>query len=190
MGFQSCTNYNLLGICCLFSFLSYCFLPTRAGKCSLKNAFLSNSGIRVWWEDLDIHHGMISSRIGGVTLIFSCAAGQTGRDKSSLRHKVKPVELISSPLKNNITFWLAERVFLKASPQGACFLWKLTINSRVNRVPRGCPHPPSPQCGHIVQQTHSFQRNLPEFTSYNFDWWESVWELKRMKPVGNSYYSE
>lgn len=42
---------------------------------------------------------------------FHRAVGQMRLNKSSLRHKVKPIELIFCPPKNNITFWFAERDF-------------------------------------------------------------------------------
>lgn len=192
MGFQSYTNYNLLGICCLFPFLSYCFLPTHAGECSLKNAFLSNMGIKVWWGGQDTPRGMLSIRISGVTPVFSCAAGQMGPGKSSLRHKVKPTELIFSP-KNNVTFWLAECVFFfKASPQDACFLWKLTINTKVNCVPRGCPPPSHLLNVGTLHKRHTLFREIYQNLLLIILTSENQFESAkgRLKPVGNSYYNE
>lgn len=58
---------------------------------------------QTWMGGLYMQHGILSIRISGVTLIFSCAVGQMGLDKPSLRHKVKPTELIFSPPKNKIT---------------------------------------------------------------------------------------
>lgn len=62
-----------------------------------------------------MHLWMFSSPTSGVIPISHCAASQLRLNKSSLRHKVKPVEVIFSPPKNNITFWFAECVFQQPS---------------------------------------------------------------------------
>lgn len=117
MGFQSCTNYNLFGICCLLSFSQLLFFSPQHVQASalLKCFLLPNPGITVEWGVLYLHLGVLPSPITGVTPIFHCAVGQLRLNKSSLRHKVKPIELIFRPPKNSITFWFAEHVFQQPS---------------------------------------------------------------------------
>lgn len=125
------------------------------------------------WGGPYLQHGMLHIRISGVMLVFSCAVGQMGLDKSSLRHKVKTTEPIPPPPKNIIfcllnTFFksLATRHLLPME-ESKIFHKPRTKESMVH--PRAAPTWPSPQCGHTAQETCSFLRNLAEFTANNFD---------------------
>lgn len=88
---------------------------------------------------------MFSSPISGVTPISHCAVGQLGLNKSSLRHKVRPIELIFPPPKNNITVWFFEHVFNSPATrhlfpmEESQIFCNSTINKEADPVPRGCP---------------------------------------------------
>lgn len=118
MGFQSCTNYNLFGICCLLSFSQLLFFSLQYMQASalLKGFLFPNPGIPVKWGGVCIcTFGCFPVPSVEFIPIFHCVVGQLRINKSSLRHKVKPIELIFSPPKNNITFCFAKHVFQQPS---------------------------------------------------------------------------
>lgn len=162
------------------------FSPTHAGKCSFKGLPLPKSrNPSQMGGGLYMHLWMFSSPISGVYTSLSLCCWPI-EDKSSLRHKVKPIELIFSPPKNSITFCFAEHVFQQPSHKTLVSYGRKSNILQFNNKWRswsctqGLPFiQPSHHCGHIAQDSCSFQRNLPEFTANNFDWQESVWEAER-----------
>lgn len=128
----------------LFSATGF-FVPNTCRQMLFKSA--SSSQIQESQTNgggLYLHLWMFSSPKNGVTPIFHCAVGQLRLNKSLLRHKVKPIELIFSPPKKNITFCFAECVFQQPSHLFLMEESQIFCNSTINKLilyPRAAPHP-------------------------------------------------